>query len=96
MDKYDINLESYIIDNSINIEKNIFILLEIAIGILYLHQNNIIHRDLKPENIFLSIDKKNKIKKVCLSDLGISRIIHDGITKLTTDGKKHLIMQLLN
>jgi serine/threonine protein kinase len=49
----------------------IFITLEIAKGLEYLHSQKIIHRDIKPQNIL--IKKENNEFKVKLSDFGISK-----------------------
>jgi len=54
-----------------NIEENtlIFWLMQICLGLSYLHKKNIIHRDIKPENILLT---KNGLIKIC--DLGLAKI----------------------
>jgi NIMA (never in mitosis gene a)-related kinase len=44
-------------------------MLEISLGIQFLHENKIIHRDLKPENILIH---KGSVK---IGDLGISKIM---------------------
>ncbi|MCS6955848.1 MAG: serine/threonine protein kinase [Candidatus Calescibacterium sp.] len=60
--------------------QKIDIILEISNALNYLHNKGIIHRDIKPENILVDKD----LKKVKLTDMGISRIVywkpitHDG------------------
>ena len=44
------------------------IILQIGIGLDYLHENNIIHHDIKPENILVS--KNNEVKII---DFGLAR-----------------------
>ena len=68
-------------------KKNIFlpwdlrikILLEISIGMNFLHTNNppIIHRDLKSLNILLTenISKASDLTKIKISDFGLSKIL---------------------
>jgi len=60
-------------------ELRLRILLEIAIGMNFLHTNNppIIHRDLKSLNILLTekIEKPTDNTKIKISDFGLSKII---------------------
>ena len=56
-----------------------FYLIEIILGLEYLHKNNMIYRDLKPENILM--DSTGHIK---LSDFGLSKILSDNDEKAFT------------
>ena len=64
-------------------ELKIKILLEIAIGMNFLHSNNppILHRDLKSLNILLTdkIEKKNDTTNIKISDFGLSRFYEKSI-----------------
>ena len=53
-----------------NEEEAKFYLIELILGLEFLHKNNIIYRDLKPENILLDLDGHIKI-----SDFGLSKIL---------------------
>lgn len=67
----------------LNWKKRLDIIVGIARGLLYLHQDSnlrVIHRDLKPSNILLDKDMNPKI-----SDFGIARIfekdeVHENAT----------------
>ena len=56
-----------------------FYLIEIILGLEYLHKNNMIYRDLKPENILM--DSTGHIK---LSDFGLSKILSNNDEKAFT------------
>ena len=57
-------------------------ILEILLGIAYLHSQDIIHRDLKPSNIFL----KGKDYTVQIGDFGIACVNQTGQTKIEDVG----------
>ena len=48
-------------------------LIQLLLGIHYLHKHNIIHRDIKPSNIFLG----NDISTLIIGDFGISKILYN-------------------
>ena len=50
------------------------IMIQIALGVEYLHKNNIIHRDIKPSNILISSDNPVIIK---LTDFDFSKFLED-------------------
>ena len=57
-------------------------LLEILLGIEYLHSHDVIHRDLKPSNIFL----KGKDYTVQIGDFGIACVCESGQMKVEDVG----------
>jgi serine/threonine protein kinase len=72
MNKMDYNLEQfYKIDNKRYEWDQIVILLDLARGINYLHNNHIFHRDIKPKNCLVKLDSEtNRIQEVRVSDFG--------------------------
>ena len=62
-----------------NRERAKFYIIEILLGIEYLHKNNMVYRDLKPENILM--DKDGHIK---ITDFGLSKILDDMNEKVFT------------
>ncbi|XP_047077873.1 cysteine-rich receptor-like protein kinase 44 [Lolium rigidum] len=65
-------------------EQQYNIILGIAKGILYLHEDSsmrIIHRDLKPNNILMDEDMEPKI-----ADFGLARLLGEGHTHTKTSG----------
>ncbi|CAL8108602.1 unnamed protein product [Orchesella dallaii] len=74
----DMSLKQWVLNRSIII-KRVQVLFQITTGLHWLHSNNIIHRDLKPENVLLT-----KMKRVKLSDFGLSRRIIDGNSFVAT------------
>ncbi|XP_047071401.1 cysteine-rich receptor-like protein kinase 44 [Lolium rigidum] len=82
------SLDNYLSDNreghTLTWEQRYNIILGIAKGILYLHEDSsmrIIHRDLKPNNILLGEGMEPKI-----ADFGLARLLGEGHTHTKTSG----------
>ncbi|CAL4992783.1 unnamed protein product [Urochloa decumbens] len=82
------SLDKFLFDdsnrNELKWEQQYNIILAIAKGILYLHEDSstrIIHRDLKPNNILLDDDMEPKI-----ADFGVARLLGEGHTDTGTSG----------
>ncbi len=61
------------------------IMLQMAQGVAYLHDNNIVHRDIKPENILICHDDSHLVVK--LTDFGLAKILdpEDVTSGMSTD-----------
>lgn len=71
------NLEEYISNIKLNNNQKLKLMLEITIGLQYLHNRTpeiILHRDLKPANILI-----NKYGEAKISDFGISKLINSDV-----------------
>lgn len=53
----------------------LYLLLQVARGIRYLHSRKISHADLKPQNIFVNFDATGKIGTAVIGDMGASKIM---------------------
>lgn len=61
-----------------------------ALGLQYLHNSNIVHRDIKPQNILISFPiKPMNVRKVMISDFGLSKQLKDIETVHTTGAMRY-------
>ena len=81
MERCDGDLEKYVTRGLPSIKHGSvdhkLILVQLSIGLAYLHKNGIVHRDLKPQNILLHrIIETNENVIVKISDFGLSKQYH--------------------
>lgn len=81
----DQNLYDYTKYNVLSMSQIKLCLVDILLGVQFLHTQNIVHRDIKPSNI-LVFETNNPHKKFIfkLGDLGSAKIVDDNIDRLYT------------
>ncbi|KAK7026371.1 kinase domain-containing protein [Favolaschia claudopus] len=73
------NIKKYLQNNSIDTQKRFSMVLDVASGLEYLHNQNIIHGDLKGINILVTPSER-----ACIADFGLSIIVNAMTLRLTT------------
>ena len=66
------DLNDYIIQNKTNLGQRVRFILDMALGVFYLHSKDIVHRDIKPENVLMAFTRGRCICKI--TDFGLSRV----------------------
>ena len=64
------NLNDYIIQNKTNLGQRVRFILDMALGVSYLHSKDIVHRDIKPDHVLMAFTRGRcicKITNCCLS-----------------------------
>jgi serine/threonine protein kinase len=57
------------------LKKVMYYMVEVAIGISFMHENNVVHRDIKPENILI-----DSFGHAMIIDLGLSKRLEANYT----------------
>lgn len=69
------DLDQHINGRYINDLEYVDMILQVAQGMSYLHEQNVAHRDLKPHNILLKVDPEDVMDPVLkVADFGLARI----------------------
>jgi serine/threonine protein kinase len=63
------------------------VLLQLAKGLMYIHQMKYVHRDIKPENVLISLDSTTQQVKMKWADFGLSKQVNENGTYTMTDLK---------
>ena len=69
------NLYSYLHNQTINDDSCIMIMIQCAIAIKYLHDNQVIHRDLKPNNVLVKMILSTPVAKI--ADFSFAKDVDD-------------------
>ena len=59
------------------IPHNFAVLLQLALGLAYIHSKNLIHRDIKPENVLIHIDSTGDKITLKWADFGLSKSVNE-------------------
>ncbi len=70
------------VHKKVDINQKVFILIEIARTLSFIHNNNILHRDIKPENILIKLEDPFELKII---DFGLAYLMD--IKKIFLEGK---------
>ena len=75
MDLMSKDLHGHINDKEFNALEHVDMILQVAQGMSYLHEQNVVHRDLKPQNILLKVDPEDVMDPVLkVADFGLAKI----------------------
>eukprot|EP01119_Soliformovum_irregulare_P008127 TRINITY_DN2102_c0_g1_i9.p1 TRINITY_DN2102_c0_g1~~TRINITY_DN2102_c0_g1_i9.p1 ORF type:complete len:832 (-),score=159.19 TRINITY_DN2102_c0_g1_i9:24-2519(-) len=82
MEYLPFNLKAFITHHlkqvgALTVEEIRFFLLQIALGLEHLHDNNVTHRDIKGQNVLVKPSDPLTLSKVKVSDFGTTKIMKD-------------------
>ncbi|KAF8181902.1 kinase-like domain-containing protein [Mycena galopus ATCC 62051] len=72
------SLSQYLSGESPNLDRRLSLILDVALGLQYLHQNSVVHGDLRAANVLVTPSHRACIAHFCFSSMYDARFNHPG------------------
>ena len=73
------DLYGYVQKNTLDMTFKLHVMLDCAMGLSFLHENDIVHRDINPHNILLQSVKGQPIPIAKIGDFGVAKFFSRGM-----------------